>query len=121
MNVADLKQGFDKVEIVHFNSETYKGTHAALIKGDKVYVGFAKCHEDDQFNRKRGREIALGRAMHSWKVDSGITPSRKNGSEKIIFADCKEDVDKIVENLRKEPCLPVVAESAGGCCGGGCK
>ena len=60
MNVSDLKQGFDRVEIVHFNSGKYKATHVALVKENQVFIGISKCHEGDQFSRVRGRYDRAG-------------------------------------------------------------
>lgn len=37
-------------------------TYAVIWDGDKRHVGIAQCAEDDQFSRKRGRQIAVGRA-----------------------------------------------------------
>jgi hypothetical protein len=124
MNVSDLKQGFDRVEIKHFNSKTYKATHVALVKNSTVYVGTSKCHGDDQFNRKLGREIAIGRAMHAWKVDAGILPARKDTKHVAVFPGLtKEGIDSTLEALDHEPVLASCANvSSGGCCGGGsCK
>ena len=128
MNVNDLKQGFDRVEIVHFNSETYKATHVALVKNDTVYVGTSKCHEDDQFNRRRGREIAVGRAMHAWKVDAGILPKRQGTKHVAILPGLtKEGIDSAIDAISHEPVLAAAEnlghcenESSGGCCGRGC-
>ena len=36
---------------------------AVLWKGDARYVGISACSDKDNFDRKRGREIAVGRAQ----------------------------------------------------------
>lgn len=43
--------------------ERYTGrTFAIMWNGDMRHVGVSVCNESDQFNRKRGRQIAIGRA-----------------------------------------------------------
>jgi len=42
---------------------------AVLHKGDKRYFGLSLLHPLDNFNRKKGRAIALGRALSAWDVD----------------------------------------------------
>lgn len=124
--LEELKSTFDLVTVKHLRSNTYQGTHVALVKDGKVFIGISKCHRKDQFNKRLGLKIAIGRAMHSWKVDAGIEPSRMNTQEAII-ADCQDKIDKAIEELRKEPDSVTEigqiierSESAGGCCGGGC-
>ncbi len=38
-------------------------TWACIWDGENRYIGLSECGRNDQFSRKRGREIAVGRAM----------------------------------------------------------
>ena len=127
-NIESLKEGFEQIKIKHFNSETYKGTHAALVKEGKVFLGIAKCNPKDQFNRRLGREISLGRALHAWKVDAGVEVTRGASSVYTIETHSPEELEIVLEKQvfteptpTLEPVAPMLG-SAGGCCGGGaCK
>ena len=68
-----LKQNFDKVLIKY----TENSCNVLLVKGLNVFKGVSKCHENDNFNRKLGRKIALGRAEHAYKVANGAKLVRK--------------------------------------------
>ena len=47
------------------------GVVAAVKHGDKVFVGWSKCHSTlDSFDRKRGLKIAVGRASPKRFIDS---------------------------------------------------
>lgn len=120
-NIDELKQTFKQVKIKHFNSNTYRGTHVALVtKENRVYLSAAKCNPQDAFSRKTGRDIALGRALQRWKEDAGIVPERKNFSGKVVICSTDEEIDKVVEqNVFAEPrqTLEPVYEPIG-CCGG---
>lgn len=135
-------KGFDSVKVKHHNPldennnsvpTAYRATHVGLVKGGKVYVGIAKTAPEDQFNKTLGREIALGRAMQTWKVDAGIVPARlkKTGTisrgetsyvrtfatpeqlETILMTDI---YDGLVEVKEVKPDVEPV--EASGCCGG---
>ena len=54
----------------------YRAPHAALVKGGVVYVGVAKTNPKDQFNRKLGRKIALGRAFFEYQRQNGLVGPR---------------------------------------------
>ena len=81
-----LKVTFDGVFIKHHTENnpalmigTIKAlTCVALVKDKKVYVGISACDHQDQFNRKKGRLIAVGRAMHEYKLDIGIDLPRSS-------------------------------------------
>lgn len=50
----------------------YQGVVICVAKkGDKCFIGVAKCVDPDQFNKKIGREIAFGRAEKAY-YNSGI-------------------------------------------------
>lgn len=84
-DLNELRKQFDKVVLRHFtkpdNSEfgafqegkTWFGTRAALVKGDIVYVGLARCDMRDKFNRRLGRSIALGRAIRAMSRTNSLT------------------------------------------------
>lgn len=95
-------QAFDKQTLKHFVKpvNTFRGTRAALVKGLDVYVGIAQCVDFDQFNRRKGRAIAQGRALQAWKEDAGITSAstrRHAGSFYYkVTATSLEDVEKLL-------------------------
>lgn len=53
-----------KIRIWHARDVENKlfGTFAVIWDGEKRYLGIALCSEKDQFSRKKGRLIAMGRA-----------------------------------------------------------
>lgn len=125
-NIDDLKAGFDLVKIKHFNSEHYKGTHVALVKDGKVFVGVAKCHVKDQFNRKLGLKISLGRAIFAWKIDAGIEKDRRGlmvYGQRTFTSTSPEGTEKILKQevfTEPTPTLEPVSQMIGapnGCCG----
>lgn len=71
-NLKQLKEQFDKVYI------KYDGTSCSvlLVDGLNVFKGTSQCHKEDNFNRKLGRTIALGRAELAYKVGSGDAEPR---------------------------------------------
>jgi len=70
IDLDKLKTQFDKVMLKHERGEGGKGgrTTATLVKGDDCFCGTAFCFAGDQFNRVRGRQIAIGRALHAFSV-----------------------------------------------------
>jgi len=64
--------------------KTYSGlTVVVLVDGDKRHIGVSKVNprknkdgKKDSFNRYRGREVALGRALRSAAVARGLTQAR---------------------------------------------
>jgi len=72
--LSKLKEDFDRVLIKY----TDKSCEVLLIKGLNVFSGSSKCHENDNFNKKLGRKIALGRAEFASKVTAGIKTNRGN-------------------------------------------
>jgi hypothetical protein len=73
-NGLDPLQAFDKRVLKHFTEGEFRGTRAALVKGLDLYIGIAQCVSFDQFNRRKGRQIAKGRALQAWKEDVGVAP-----------------------------------------------
>jgi len=64
-NVMVLKEKFDRVQLRHIRPDNKTGaTVAILVSGEKAFVGYSLCHDNDQFDRKKGRNIAIGRAQH---------------------------------------------------------
>ena len=78
-NLDELKSVFDRVFIKHHTENnppimpgTMKAmTCVALVKGNKIYIGISACDFHDQFSRKKGSLIAIGRAMHEYELDIG--------------------------------------------------
>lgn len=131
MHIDELKKTFKQVKVKHFNSETYKGTHVALVtEENKVFVGIAKCNPRDQFNRRIGRDIAVGRAFKLWKFDAGVLPQPQHAttSNKIKVFAAKDEaeiesiIDKVVFTEPTPQLMPVepqiVSCGGGSCCGG---
>ena len=98
----DPLNAFDKRVLKHFTTGEHRGSRAALVKGSNVYIGIAQCVSFDQFNRRKGREIAKGRALQAWKEDAGVAPSsgRKHSGEfyfKVTAASTAEaDIDAVL-------------------------
>ena len=58
----------------HPNDNRMVGCVVAVNTNNGVKFGFAQCNPKDQFNRKKGREIAIQRALvGSSAVPSGVT------------------------------------------------
>ena len=70
-----LKEKFDRVIIKY----TDKSCEVLIVKGLEAYLGRSKCHESDNFDRKLGRTIALGRAEFAYKISLG---------EKVVRDSC---------------------------------
>lgn len=109
-SLKQLREQFTKVLIRYTN----KSCTVMLVDGLNVYKGKSHCHESDNFNRKLGRTIALGRAEFAFKVDKGLITGRKNkhylGEEVHLhntfkYGDVKE-VDECIINF-----LPKVREA----------
>jgi len=72
---------YDREMIHHVKSNDLiggsPGTVCVLWKDDMRHIGIARCNLKDQFNRKIGRKIAHGRALHALKEHEGLTKIRK--------------------------------------------
>ena len=98
-NLRQLKERFERVLIKYSKNSC----EVLIVDGLNVFAGQSKCHDNDSFNRKLGRTIALGRAEFAYEVSSGEKTPRENtcfqdGSCKssgIKCADTKQ-VDEII-------------------------
>lgn len=64
--LEELQKTFDKVKLQHFVKpfDRRNGkTIAVLFDGAKRHVGIAECSRKDCYSKKKGRQIALGRAL----------------------------------------------------------
>ena len=62
-----MVEGFKQSDFFNriFTTEGGNKIYCSALKfRDHFYLGYAYCSPDDQFNRRRGREIAQGRAWH---------------------------------------------------------
>lgn len=58
----------------HPNTDNIIGCVVAVKTNDGVKLGFSQCNPKDQFDRKKGREIAIQRALiGSNAVPAGVT------------------------------------------------
>jgi hypothetical protein len=55
----------------HPNTTRAIGCVVAVRTNDGIKFGFSQCNPKDQFNRKKGREIAIQRAL----IGSNVTPA----------------------------------------------
>ena len=97
-DVVELRKEFDKVIIKHFrpenpSAENPQGTMAILQKDGLFHVGVARCDHRDQFNRRRGRLIALGRAYQNYRL-SDLLPKKGKATLAKTF-NSKEEIDKL--------------------------
>lgn len=73
----NLKENFDRYRIWYEKTDNQNltgNTIAVLEKNGKRYVGVSRLHNDDQFDRRRGRQIALGRALAAYRSTIHKTP-----------------------------------------------
>ena len=73
-SLKHLQEKFTKVIIKYTN----KSCEVMLVDGLNVFIGKSRCHENDNFDRKKGRTIALGRAEFAYKVNSGEKLARNS-------------------------------------------
>lgn len=110
-DIANLQSsGFDKIVLKHYTTGSERGTRAALVKDYNVFIGVSRCDTADMFNRRLGRQIALGRALYAWKVFAGIVPQRSSYEwrQKLqapyyklaytVLAGPMDDLDQILTN-----------------------
>ncbi len=140
-DLKNLRKQFDRVMIAHFNpavkqskSKTnleFFGTRAAIVKEGKVFVGISKLYrpdvkaivagrKPDQFNRRIGRQIAIGRALRAYAIHKGVLSVRKKDAERREPVGYTIDLeDKHVEEvLNTEIHLGVVLSKEKACsCG----
>lgn len=85
-NLETLKKQFDRVLLKHDNTPTKSSngkTIAVLWKGDERFVGVSECSDKDQFSRKKGRLVALSRALYASRDDREI--QNRNDYGKYIY------------------------------------
>lgn len=92
-NLVELKKQFDKVKLFHITKGN-KRSVAILVKGNAAFVGVAKCVDSDMFSRRRGRSIALGRALHAFAVASGKEQARVTQRSEILSFSREIDLAK---------------------------
>lgn len=108
MEIEQLRKSFDKVCLKHHlgsEQNQYRGSHAALVKGNKVFIGVSVCDDRDQFNRHVGREIAFGRAFYAYQVSERLIQHRNENRMthsvpfmEVIEASSPEEVEKILDS-----------------------
>jgi len=67
-SLQELKKKFSRVIVKHLRQEKPEETCVVLIKDRAVYVGRSRCSKGDQFCKKRGRIIAIGRAWRMYEL-----------------------------------------------------
>ena len=63
-SLNQLRETFDRV-VIKYTDNTCE---VMLVKGLYVFTGKSRCHGNDNFNKKLGRTIALGRAEFASNV-----------------------------------------------------
>ncbi len=101
MDLSTLKEQFDRVTLKHCINITEPKTIAILAKGDYRFVGISYCHNNDQFNRKKGREIALSRALHRFQVNIGKKLMRNPKNYKVKALD--DSPNSLIFNINNVP------------------
>jgi hypothetical protein len=90
-----------------------KYTLAAALNGDQLNVGLSICSSKDQFNRKKGRLIAAGRAnarpiltqvvnFEDGKESTGVVSIMSELSQ-LIKSDAKKYMEIIYDTTRSKP------------------
>lgn len=103
-----LQEKFDRVLIKYEKNKC----DILLVDGLRIFSGTSKCHEGDNFNRKLGRTIALGRAEFAFEAHSGNKTSR-NGQKLdktgevhefhgVIEFESQDLVDQCINNFVKK-------------------
>lgn len=89
-------------------------TFAVLWTKDERFVGVSKCNKDDVVDKKLGRKIALGRALHAFKYKVNCPKGeyyffkkteaiRKLPRWLYIFPESIRDREVLIEKIRKLP------------------
>ncbi len=92
LKLDELKLQFDRVKLFH--SKEQARSIAVFIKGDVAYVGVAKCATGDDFSKRRGRQIALGRAMFAYNVATGKEQERVTKRSEVLSFSREVDITK---------------------------
>jgi hypothetical protein len=73
--IESLRKSGHKVAVIHKNESPKAYTHIIVTTPDKRHAeGYAFVHEEDNFNRKIGNRVALGRALKN--LEKGILIDR---------------------------------------------
>lgn len=102
MNLKQARNEFDRVLVTHIRTETGAKTTVILVEGLNMYVGVSKCAPNDNFNRKLGVTIALGRATFEQRLRAGETTARKSHAtrtESLSYTQTFGDVIKLDESV----------------------
>jgi hypothetical protein len=107
--IPQLKKKFKKVFLNYKKLEDGKIQSTAFLVGENcVHVGVSMfSNRGDNFNKSRGRQMALGRAEYAFNVYSGtesLRPSHSKRQQELSFtivASGESTVDSIVESLLK--------------------
>lgn len=102
-----LRSQFSKVFLSYRKSEDGSiKTTAFIVSENAVHVGVSLfSNRGDNFNKSRGRQMALGRAELAFNVYSGKETARSSKRRQeltfTILASSEQSVDSIVESLLK--------------------
>jgi len=103
--VRELRKKFDRVVVRHYREKDGdQFTHAAVVTGTDIFIGISRCDKRDQFCKRIGRSIALGRAIHEFHESVGATAKRdrsgrKNKLSYRVVVPSSAEVDQV---LKKE-------------------
>jgi hypothetical protein len=105
--IPQLKERFKKVFLNYkkFEDGSIQST-AFLVSENCVHVGVSMfSNRGDNYNKSRGRQMALGRAEYAFNVYSGKETARASHTKRrqelsfTIVASTENTVEKIVESL----------------------
>lgn len=99
-NTEKVKQlGIEKDIRFYYDRENYtKPTTICLIKvGDRYFKGIGLCNSKDQFIKRVGRAIALGRAIRALETDTYQTVTHMG--EEVLVSLCDENILDFEEHL----------------------
>jgi hypothetical protein len=94
--LENLKKQFDVVKLFH-KRDGDKRSIAILVKGNAAFVGVSKCVSEDMFSRKRGRQIAIGRALLAYNIAMGKEQERETKRTEILSF--SREVDPTKEDI----------------------
>ena len=108
-SIPQLKTKFKKVFLNYKKFEDGSIRSTAFLVGENcVHVGISMfSNRGDNFNKSRGRQMALGRAEYAFNVFSGTESVRDSHSKRrqelsfTIVAKGDQTIESIVESLLK--------------------
>ena len=95
---TERPQGEAKIILQYVKKGKKKVKKAMLVSvldGDKVRIGWSSCCPRDNFNKKRGLDIALGRARKNMVK---VIPSLKEAFTKFVMRNKRYYKDKEIAN-----------------------